>query len=56
MRAWIDAYVPDNPALAPLPGPDEHAMFAADVWYGLKKHWAIEAQRFVRARRALPAS
>ena len=56
MRAWIDAYVPDNPALAPLPGPDEHAMFAADVWYGLKKHWAIEAQNFVRARRALPAS
>ena len=57
MRAWIDAYVPDNPAgLAPLPdGPDEHVMFAADVWYGLKKHWAIEAQRFVKARRALPA-
>jgi hypothetical protein len=56
MRAWIDAYVPDDPALAPLPGPDEHAMFAADVWYGLKKHWALEAQSFVRARRALPAS
>ena len=57
MRAWIDAYVPENPAaLAPLPeGPDEHVMFAADVWYGLKKHWAIEAQRFVRARRGLPA-
>lgn len=55
MRAWIDAYVPDNPsALSPLPdGPEEHVMFAADVWYGLKKHWAIEAQRFVRARRAL---
>ena len=55
MRAWIDAYAPDNQAaLAPLPGPDEHAMFAADVWYGLKKHWALEAQSFVRARRALP--
>ena len=51
MRAWIDAYVPDNPsALSPLPeGPDEHVMFAADVWYGLKKHWALEAQS-VRAR------
>jgi hypothetical protein len=56
MRAWIDAYVPDNPsALAPLPdGPDEHVMFAADVWFGLKKHWAIEVQRLVRARRGLP--
>jgi hypothetical protein len=54
--AWIEAYVPDNPsALKPLPdGPDEHVMFAADVWYGLKKHWALEAQSFVRARRALP--
>jgi len=58
MRAWIDAYVPDSPsARSPLPeGPDEHVMFAADVWYGLKKHWTLEAQSFVRARRALPPS
>lgn len=56
MRAWIDAYVPDNPsALAPLPdGPNDNVMFAAEVWHGLKKHWAIEAQRFVRARRGQP--
>jgi hypothetical protein len=56
MREWIDAYVPENPsALSPLPdGPDEHVMFAADVWYGIKKHWVLEAQRFVRARRGLP--
>jgi hypothetical protein len=58
MRAWIDAYVPDNPAaLATLPdGPSDNVMFAADVWYGIKKNWAIEAQRFVRARRGLPPS
>jgi len=56
MRAWIEAYVPDNPsALAPLPdGPSDNVIFAAELWYGLKKHWALEAQRFVRARRALP--
>ncbi len=56
MRAWIDAFVPDKPdALAPLPeGPSDNIMFAANVWYELKKHWAIEAQRFVRARRGLP--
>jgi hypothetical protein len=56
MRAWIDAFVPDKPdALAPLPeGPSDNVMFAANVWYELKKHWAIEAQRFVRARRGLP--
>ncbi len=56
MRAWIDAFVPDGPSSkTPLPeGPSDHVMFAANVWYELKKHWAIEAQRFVRARRGEP--
>lgn len=56
MRAWIDAFVPDGPsAKTPLPeGPQDNVMFAANVWYELKKHWAIEAQRFVRARRGQP--
>lgn len=56
MRAWIDAYVPgDRARLAPLPpGPAENVIFAAESWYYLKKHWAIEAQRFVRARRGQP--
>jgi len=60
MRAWIDAYVPDYAldkpgSQAPLPdGPSDNVIFAANVWYELKKHWAIEAQRFVRARRGQP--
>jgi hypothetical protein len=56
MRAWIDAFVPDQPsALAPLPeGPSDNVMFAANIWHDLKKHWTIEAQRFVRARRGQP--
>ena len=30
-----------------------YAVFwAADVWHGVKKHWALEAQRLIRARRA----
>jgi hypothetical protein len=55
IRDWLNAYVPGNPsAVAPLPpGPAENAVFAAEAWYYLKKHWAIEAQRFVRARRGL---
>jgi hypothetical protein len=57
MRAWLDDFVPDNPSQAPLPqGPSDNVMFAANVWYELKKHWAIEAQRFVRARRGTPPS
>ena len=26
-------------------------LWVADVWYSIKKHWVIEAQRVVRARR-----
>jgi hypothetical protein len=27
-------------------------LWAADVWYSIKKHWCIEAQKLVRAQRA----
>jgi hypothetical protein len=54
MRAWVDAYRPDARDLAPIPdGDSENILWAADVWYGIKKHWCIEAQRLIRARRAL---
>jgi hypothetical protein len=53
IREWIDAYAPsDVKAVAPLPeGPNENALWAADVWYSIKKHWCLEAQRLVRALR-----
>ena len=55
-RAWIDAYRPGiDEAAVPMPDvATPNLMFAADVWYHIKKYWAMEAQRFVRARRALP--
>jgi hypothetical protein len=28
-----------------------HVMWAADVWYSIKKHWCLEAQTLIRARR-----
>jgi hypothetical protein len=56
-RAWIDEYDP-TVAPAPLPqGPDvdsANIVHAADIWYSVKKHWCIEAQRLIRARRAAP--
>jgi len=52
-REWINAYVPGGPASDP---PGEKAgyatLWAADVWYTVKKHWTLEAQRLIRARRA----
>jgi hypothetical protein len=54
VRAWINAYVPggkhDTSSL-PLEGA-QHVLWAADVWYSIKKHWCLEAQRLVRAERA----
>ena len=51
-RAWIDAYHPDN-VMPPLPeeSGDMAIVWAADIWYSIKKHWTLEAQRLVRARR-----
>jgi hypothetical protein len=54
VRDWINDYVPDKDAdLSGLPGDAaEHVLWAADVWYSIKKRWCIEAQRLIRARRA----
>jgi hypothetical protein len=50
IRAWIDAYRPGG---APPPAnAGDNALWAADVWYSVKKHWVLEAQRLIRARRA----
>jgi hypothetical protein len=53
MRAWINAFDPDNESgRAPLPdGPASNVMWAADVWHTIKKHWCLEAQRLIRAKR-----
>jgi hypothetical protein len=58
MRDWLNSYVPDKPGQdASLPpGPADNVLWAADVWYSIKKHWCLEAQRLVRARRALLAA
>lgn len=53
-RRWINAYLPtsDRPA-APgnLQADTTNILHAAEVWYSVKKHWCIEAQRLIRARR-----
>ena len=31
----------------------DNALWAADVWFNIKRHWALEAQKVIRAQRAL---
>src|SRR5215510_6799041 len=54
MREWIDEYRPErvNGALALPDGPNDNLLWAADVWYDVKEHWCLEAQRLIRAKRA----
>ena len=54
-REWINNYTPtDKPQSDPkLKGDIRHILWAADVWYSIKKHWVLELQRVIRAKRAL---
>ena len=53
VRDWVNAFVPGKEMDASgLPGDAPfHVMWAADVWYSIKKHWCLEAQNLIRARR-----
>jgi hypothetical protein len=58
-RDWINGYVPGpgtpsppSGALADLP----NLLHAADIWYSVKKHWCLEAQRMIRGARKSAAS
>ena len=58
-RAWINAYVPADalPALPTGPGVDAtNIVHAAEIWHSVKKLWCLEAQRQIRARRAVLAA
>jgi len=52
-RAWIDGYRPEDAAAPPVDaGIDtSNIVHAADIWYSVKKHWALEAQKLIRVRR-----
>jgi hypothetical protein len=53
-RPWISAYVPGAVTTpVPLEESGRSVLWAADVWHSVKKHWCVEAQRLIRARRAV---
>ena len=58
MVEWISKYRPSNePVSHPkldekFGGDSRNILWAADVWYSIKKHWVLELQRQIRANRA----
>jgi hypothetical protein len=54
-KRFIDAYraTTEKPDEATMPGTySDNIYYAADNWASIKKHWVLEAQRLVRAKRA----
>lgn len=55
---WIHRYRPANePVTTPkldeqFDSDSRHILWAADVWYSIKKHWVLELQRLIQAKRA----
>jgi hypothetical protein len=57
MREWLNAYVPGQNNGFPADAVSvTNALWAADVWYSVKKHWVLEAQRFLRAKNVAAAA
>ena len=51
VRNWLNDYVPGVPPQAPDgAAPTENGLWAADVWFHVKKHWVKEAQKVILAR------
>jgi pimeloyl-ACP methyl ester carboxylesterase len=51
---WINNYTPsEHPKCeAEFDASSKNILWAADVWYSVKKHWVLELQRLIRAQRA----
>jgi pimeloyl-ACP methyl ester carboxylesterase len=47
IRASLDAWSPDDPPASPH-GDTTNLVQAADVWYSVKRHWCLQAQRLLR--------
>ena len=54
MRDWLNAYQPGGMNGEPVAqGSTANVLWAADVWFHIKRQWTLEAQTLVRARRSL---
>ena len=52
---WIYSYIPsEKPMLdTEFTSDSRHILWAADVWYSIRKHWVLELQRVISAQRSL---
>jgi hypothetical protein len=51
-RAWINSYGLSNGSLRlppALEGETRNILFAAEVWFNIKKHWCLELKRWILA-------
>jgi len=57
LKDHINAYTPDKLMRLDDPANSKpetlNLMWAEDVWFSIKKHWVLELQRLIRARRAV---
>lgn len=62
IRDWINRYHPpdklvDTPKLdVKFDANSDNILWAADVWYSIKKHWVLELQKMIRAKNSLKQS
>ncbi len=58
MKDWLNNYRASHEPVVYLKldvafvGDSRHILWAADVWYSIKKHWVLELQRLIRAQRS----
>ncbi|MEE9452329.1 MAG: hypothetical protein V3V61_06195 [Gammaproteobacteria bacterium] len=55
-QAWVNNYRPSGQAFEAFKADKSlpaNILWAADVWYSIKKHWVLEAQRLITAQEEL---
>jgi len=55
MTDWINDFDPANPPteVPEFEADSRNILWAADVWYSVKKHWVLELQRWILARKGV---
>lgn len=55
IRDWINNYIPveEPQETVKFESSSKRILWAADVWHSIKKHWVLELQRLIRARRMM---